>query len=173
MNNYKDYIFKQSGTHRLDVTRGSGADGYDFEVDDVVLIDMVLEQAPYQLTYQIGDEFNPEGMVLMGVYNNGKVAEVTHYEISGFDSSCANPCCPVSVTCGNCCVTIDTTILGCLYTYMNVDDYMVLLMYHGKDSRVCVPDNINGFPVRYIESTCFNYSTVEEIVIPNTVQAIY
>lgn len=44
---------------------------------------------PYKTVYQIGEDFEADGMVVTAVYENGTEAVVDDYEISGFDSASA------------------------------------------------------------------------------------
>lgn len=58
------------------------------QVEPVVL-DSLAVTAPNKTVYEIGDEFNADGMVVKAVYSDGteKVLSESDYSISGFDSS--------------------------------------------------------------------------------------
>lgn len=162
------------GLNYVKISQGEIWTGYEFEAVIPSLVSLRVTTPPNKLSYELGEEFDPEGLVLTGTYNNGDIKEITHYEISGFDSSLPTTCCPVTFTCDDCSCSVDTEILRCLYLYDIINsEYVVLLMYYGHDKIVKVPSTIEGLPVREIEVTCFNYSYVEKVTIPTSVQKIF
>lgn len=59
------------------------------------------------------------------------------------------------------------------YLYTIVDEtYAVLLLYTGQKKNIVVPSAVNGFPVREIAASCFNYSGVTSVIIPSCVTKI-
>ena len=44
---------------------------------------------PDKDTYEIGDNFNPAGMIVTATYSDGSTSQVTDYDVSGFDSTTA------------------------------------------------------------------------------------
>ena len=63
----------------------------------------------------------------------------------------------------------DTTSDDYIYT---VGDTVTLLHYIGSDKRIRIPDIIENMPVTVIELTCFTYSDVTEVIIPDGVTTI-
>lgn len=57
------------------------------------------------------------------------------------------------------------------YVYI-VEDTVTLLNYIGSDERIQIPDTIENTAVTVIETTCFTYSDVTEVVIPDGVTTI-
>lgn len=61
----------------------------------------------------------------------------------------------------------------CEYVYEVVDnEYVRLLFYFGTSVDATVPEEIEGLPVKEIFATCFNYSSVQSVVIPSGVEKI-
>lgn len=58
-----------------------------------------------------------------------------------------------------------------IYT-IDDEDYATLILYYGKGIDIKVPPTIGGvlnsqYPVKYIESTCFNYNTnIHSVILP-------
>lgn len=167
------YVFTNAGRHRLTVNYGRLMDSYEFDVIGLELISMIVESPPTQLSYAIGDEFNTDGLVLIGTYNTGKIEEVTHYEISGFDSSTATDCCPVQITCDNCSVTVEVEVLPTLYLYETNDDTSTPIYYFGSDTCIKIPETIDGLAVDTIGASCFNANrAITSVIIPDGVTSI-
>ncbi|MDE5946345.1 MAG: hypothetical protein K2G63_03415 [Oscillospiraceae bacterium] len=59
------------------------------------------------------------------------------------------------------------------YIYMTENDGITLLYYIGKDKRIKIPDEIDGKPVRKIESMCFTNSDVTDVIISDSITEIY
>lgn len=52
------------------------------------------------------------------------------------------------------------------------DDVDTLIMRSGKKTKVTIPTDVDGVPVRVIAPSAFNYSNVIKINIPYGVEAI-
>lgn len=48
---------------------------------------IAVEKLPSKVVYEIGEEFDPSGMVVVASYSNATKEEITEYDIEGFDSS--------------------------------------------------------------------------------------
>ena len=48
---------------------------------------MTLVSGPDKENYFVGETFDPAGLVVHAVYNNGDVEAVQHYSVQGFDTS--------------------------------------------------------------------------------------
>ena len=59
------------------------------------------------------------------------------------------------------------------YVYIIENDTVKLIFYKGTEKRIQIPSEIEGKPVTEIDSTCFTYSSVEYVIIPETVEKIY
>ncbi|MDE5946955.1 MAG: hypothetical protein K2G63_06615 [Oscillospiraceae bacterium] len=59
------------------------------------------------------------------------------------------------------------------YIYMAEKDGITLLYYKGDKNNIKIPDEIDGKPVKKIESTCFTDSDVTDVIIPDSVTEIY
>lgn len=165
---------KTDGINFLKISRGDIWTGYEFEAVVPTLISLSVTKPPNKLSYAVGDDFEPAGMIVTGVYNSGEVKTMTEYEIEGFDTTKTTTCCTVKVKCDDCECSFDIEVLRCLYLYEIVDSsYVTIYMYYGHDKIVSIPSTIEDLPVRIIESTCFNYSDVEKIIVPDTVEIIY
>lgn len=55
------------------------------------------------------------------------------------------------------------------FEYEMIKDMAVITKYTGSDSRLVLPDKIDGFPVR-IEATVFSESQIEEVTIPAAIK---
>lgn len=51
------------------------------------LLSIKVTHKPWKLNYKIGEEFLPDGMKVMAIYENESTREINDYTISGFDSS--------------------------------------------------------------------------------------
>ena len=61
---------------------------YEIEVRAIVLSELIISNAPQKTSYLVGEEFNPDGIVLTARYNNGDEADVTSLcDFSGYDLS--------------------------------------------------------------------------------------
>lgn len=58
------------------------------------------------------------------------------------------------------------------FSYELYDDYAVLVEYLGDDTEVTIPDTINGLPVTQIQGAFVNDSSLQAVVIPETVTVI-
>lgn len=167
------HVFTTAGPHTITFTAGVFETGYVFDVTGLELVEMRIAEQPTQLTYEVGSEFNPSGMRVVGTYNTGLVDEVTDYEITGFDSSKESDCCTVQICCGKCSCNIDVVIIPTLYLYgEKADGTMELIRYFGYDSNIIVPANVNGKPVTSIAPTCFTNSGVMNVSIPEGITYI-
>ena len=57
--------------------------------------------------------------------------------------------------------------------YDNGDGTATLAMYIGNDTEIVAPKRIGGKRVTAIDVTCYNYSNITSLTIPNTVTTIY
>ncbi len=59
------------------------------------------------------------------------------------------------------------------FTYSNLDDNCVMLTrYHGSDTDVIVPSEINGYRVTFLEETFCANKNIKSVTIPESVEAI-
>lgn len=59
-----------------------------------------------------------------------------------------------------------------LYT-VDENNYATLIMYRGNNTVIKVPTIIDGYTVKYIAPTCFNYNTnITSITIPEGIETI-
>ncbi len=58
------------------------------------------------------------------------------------------------------------------FTYVDYGSYVSILKYTGSATTCIVPESVNGVPVTTIESAAFEESTVQKIVLPETITAI-
>ena len=59
----------------------------DVKINAVVLKSIAITKNPTKMTYKVGEELKTDGMVVTATYNSGKLAPVTGWTTSGFDSS--------------------------------------------------------------------------------------
>lgn len=167
-----DGVFQYMGQHRIVFTFGKLTTSYDFDVVEEALVELFMIREPDTVSYEIGDSFDTTGMVLQGVYNTGTVAEITDYNISGFDSTTAGSCC-VTIGCDNCAVECTVDVLPCLWNYVVVDSEVTILSYLGRNRVVNVPASLEDLPVVYIERYVFYENQYIRVVnIPDTVKYI-
>lgn len=161
------HLFTTAGEHTIKFTAGVFETGYTFEVVGLELVEMRLVTPPSQLSYEVGSDFNTTGMKLMGTYNTGKIDEITEYEITGFDSSTATDCCTVTICCEKCSCSVDVEILPSLYlSGEKTDGTMELIYYLGHDTDIVVPKTVKRKQVTSISASCFAYSDVKSVEIP-------
>ena len=55
------------------------------------LVSIFVSEQPAKTRYSLGEEFNPEGMVVIAVYSDASRARITAYELSGFESATMGP----------------------------------------------------------------------------------
>ncbi len=62
---------------------------YDITINDVELERIYVAVEPAKKTYYVGDEFEPDGLVIRGAYSNNSFANINEndYTIQGFDST--------------------------------------------------------------------------------------
>ena len=58
------------------------------------------------------------------------------------------------------------------FEYAKIDGEAVITRYYGVDSKIEIPEEINGMPVTRIYTSAFSSSTAEEIIIPESVKTI-
>lgn len=161
-----------AGTHRIVFGFGKLSTSYDFEVSEEQLVELYMISEPNRYTYEFGEEFDPTGMELQGVYNTGIVAEVTDYEISGFDSTKSGECC-VTIGCDNCYVDCTVYVVPHIWTYLIENNEVMILSYLGRDRVVNVPSVLEGYPVVRIGRFAFYQNPyVKTVNIPDTVKYI-
>ncbi len=74
---------KNEGTQKITASFGENKVYFDVEVKRIQTVSVVMKSAPKKLRYYVGDEFDPEGIVLTVTKNNGKTETVTE----GFECS--------------------------------------------------------------------------------------
>lgn len=74
------------GTHTISVAYEGFVKSFEVNVIPRALVDVKVT-APQKVTYYLGDEFDPAGMVVKACYNNGQEITVDDYQMIGFDSS--------------------------------------------------------------------------------------
>lgn len=76
------------GTHTVTVAYEGFVKSFEINVTPRVLVDVKVK-APNKITYDIGEEFDGEGMTVTACYNNGQEIVVDDYQLVGFDSNSA------------------------------------------------------------------------------------
>ena len=81
-------FFTVQGAEKVSNSANSGTVTAEFpETDpDDVLVSVVVKKLPNKLYYKFLEDFDPEGMVVVGVYSNSGEVEIFDYTVSGFFS---------------------------------------------------------------------------------------
>lgn len=59
-----------------------------------------------------------------------------------------------------------------IYT-VDSNNEATLVLYYGDSTKLRVPTIIDGYPVRHIACTCYNYNTqIETVIIPEGIVSI-
>ena len=74
------------GTHTITIAFEGTTTSYDIYVTEKTLQDVRIT-LPTKQTYEIGEEFNPDGMVVKAYYDNGQEFVIDDYQMTGFDSA--------------------------------------------------------------------------------------
>lgn len=74
------------GTHTVSVTYGGFVRSFEITVSKRVLTNIIVT-TPTKSIYEVGEDFDPTGMVVTACYNNGQQIIIDDYVLSGFDSS--------------------------------------------------------------------------------------
>jgi hypothetical protein len=170
------FIFEKPGAHHIKITKSIAETGYDFDVEDLKVVELVITKPPKKLSYAIGDELDLTGMEVVCTYNCGDVEIADDYIVSGYDNTKVNPELVLTLRKDEGVATLTIEMLYALYTYEihEEDNYSVLNMYHGHDKELEIPDNFEGYPLKEIEATAFNSNlAIEHVVIPYTVETIH
>lgn len=162
--------FIDSGIHTIIISRGIISTSYDFEVINPVIVKLEVIEKPYKMTYEVGDEFNPEGLVALGTYDNGRTEIIEDYEVTGFNSSEPTDRCTLTLNKDSCYATLDIKVIPKLYMYtVDSNNDVTLIRYFGYDEHIVVPETRAGNPVKYIAETCFTNTNITYIDIPEGV----
>jgi len=114
---------------------------------------------PNKTTYTVGEDFNPEGMVVTAYYDDGSTAEISGYTIIGFDSAIAgNKTITVSFEDKTATLTVNiqktlesiaVTTLPNKTTYTVGEDFnpagMIVTAYYDDGSSAAVAYTITGY----------------------------
>lgn len=71
---YKEGKIEASTTYKIEVKSN--------EPEKVVLNSIVIEKTPTQMVYNLGDKFNPAGMVVKGIYSDNTTKEIKDYKVN-------------------------------------------------------------------------------------------
>lgn len=95
-----EVTFEEAGEHEFRfeiVGKNPDSKGYAIVLDAINLTFMkapvvkmegiAVEKLPSKVVYEVGEEFDPSGMVVVASYSNATKEEITEYDIEGFDSS--------------------------------------------------------------------------------------
>jgi hypothetical protein len=50
------------------------------------------------------------------------------------------------------------------------DGFIEIVSYRGSDTHLVIPDSIDGLPVRFLSNAAFQNSTIQHLVVPETVK---
>ena len=79
------YSETKTGTQTITVKYLDKTAKFDITMNDVAVSE--LSASGYKSEYIVGEELDLTNMILTALYGNGNTAEVTEYEVSGFDGS--------------------------------------------------------------------------------------
>ena len=104
---------QETGEQTITVTYNEKTATFKVNVQAVVLASIKVAAEPTKTSYYQDDEFDPAGLVIKAVYNNGKEEEIAaaDYQLSGFDST-AGGLNTITVTYNEKTATFNVTIIG-------------------------------------------------------------
>ena len=123
------YTPDSAGTYTVIIS----ATGYISKISNAVnvtesktLVSIEVTTPPSKLRYELGEDFNPAGMIVKSVFNDGSKEPITGYNISGFSSDEAGVV-VITVTYDGKETTLDVTILEAaedIYTLEALTTYL-------------------------------------------------
>ncbi len=77
----------KSGETLVTATAGGGAKCSFTVVVEKYVVEIMIDSFPDKREYFLGESLDLSGLVMMAIYDNGDIEEITDYEVTGFDNT--------------------------------------------------------------------------------------